>query len=64
MDSKYRIELADNLKMNSNINSFNVSLGTVIKVIGVGNGGCNAVNRMIEEKLNGENFLMPCRLYA
>lgn len=57
MDSKYRIELADNSKMNSNINSFNVSLGTVIKVIGVGNGGCNAVNRMIEEKLNGVGFV-------
>ena len=57
MDAKYRIELADNSKMNSNINSFNVSLGTVIKVIGVGNGGCNAVNRMIEEKLNGVDFV-------
>lgn len=57
MDSKYRIELADNSKMNSNINYFNVSLGTVIKVIGVGNGGCNAVNRMIEEKLNGVDFV-------
>lgn len=57
MDSKYRIELADNSKINSNINSFNVSLGTVIKVIGVGNGGCNAVNRMIEEKLNGVDFV-------
>ncbi|WP_288623287.1 cell division protein FtsZ [uncultured Brachyspira sp.] len=57
MDSKYRIELADNSKKNSNINSFNVSLGTVIKVIGVGNGGCNAVNRMIEEKLNGVDFV-------
>lgn len=57
MDSKYRIELADNSKMNSDINSFNVSLGTVIKVIGVGNGGCNAVNRMIEEKLNGVDFV-------
>ena len=57
MDSKYRIELADNSKTNSNINSFNVSLGTVIKVIGVGNGGCNAVNRMIEEKLNGVDFV-------
>ena len=57
MDSKYRIELADNSKMNSNINSFNVSLVTVIKVIGVGNGGCNAVNRMIEEKLNGVDFV-------
>ena len=57
MDSKYRIELADNSKINSNINSFNVSLVTVIKVIGVGNGGCNAVNRMIEEKLNGVDFV-------
>lgn len=57
MDSKYRIELADNSKMNSNINSFNVSLGTVIKVIGVGNGGCNAVNRMIEEGLSGVDFV-------
>lgn len=57
MDSKYRIELADNSKGSANMNSFNVSLGTVIKVIGVGNGGCNAVNRMIEEKLNGVDFV-------
>ena len=57
MDSnKYRIELADNSK-NANINSLNSSLGTVIKVIGVGNGGCNAVNRMIEEELNGVDFV-------
>ena len=58
MDSnKYRIELADNSKMNANINSLNGFLGTVIKVIGVGNGGCNAVNRMIEEELNGVDFV-------
>lgn len=59
MDSKYRIELADNSKgsANSNTNSINSSLGTVIKVIGVGNGGCNAVNRMIEEGLDGVEFV-------
>ncbi len=59
MDSKYRIELADNSKgsANSNTNSINNSLGTVIKVIGVGNGGCNAVNRMIEEGLDGVEFV-------
>ncbi|WP_432633096.1 cell division protein FtsZ [Brachyspira sp.] len=56
MDSKYRIELADNSKGNANINSLNDS-GTVIKVIGVGNGGCNAVNRMIEEGLKGVDFV-------
>ena len=56
MDSKYRIELADNSKGNSNMNSLNDS-GTVIKVIGVGNGGCNAVNRMIEEGLKGVDFV-------
>lgn len=28
-----------------------------IKVIGVGGGGCNAVNRMIEEGINGVRFL-------
>lgn len=56
MDSKYRIELADNSKGNANMNSLNDS-GTVIKVIGVGNGGCNAVNRMIEEGLKGVDFV-------
>lgn len=56
MDSKYRIELADNSKVNANMNSLNDS-GTVIKVIGVGNGGCNAVNRMIEEGLKGVDFV-------
>lgn len=59
MDSKYRIKLADNSKgiANSNMNSINNSLSTVIKVIGVGNGGCNAVNRMIEEGLDGVEFV-------
>ena len=28
-----------------------------IKVVGVGGGGCNAVNRMIEEKLSGVEFI-------
>ncbi len=28
-----------------------------IKVVGVGGGGCNAVNRMIEQKINGVHFL-------
>src|SRR5665648_294579 len=28
-----------------------------IRVIGVGGGGCNAVNRMIEEGLKGVNFM-------
>jgi cell division protein FtsZ len=30
---------------------------TLIKVIGVGGGGCNAVNRMIEAKLTGVEFI-------
>lgn len=29
----------------------------VIKVVGVGGGGCNAVNRMIEAGLKGVEFL-------
>lgn len=60
MNSKYRIELADNSsnsKGNINTNFLLNDSGTVIKVIGVGNGGCNAVNRMIEEKLNGVDFV-------
>jgi len=31
----------------------NLAQNAVIKVIGVGGGGCNAVNRMIEEGLSG-----------
>ena len=60
MDSKYRIELADNSnnsKGNANMNSLLNDSGTIIKVIGVGNGGCNAVNRMIEEGLSGVDFV-------
>src|SRR3954466_11053591 len=33
-----------------------VSLGTRIKVIGVGGGGCNAVARMVREGLDGGEF--------
>ena len=60
MNSKYRIELADNSsnsKGNINTNFLLNDSGTVIKVIGVGNGGCNAVNRMIEEGLSGVDFV-------
>ena len=39
------------------MNSLLNDSGTIIKVIGVGNGGCNAVNRMIEEGLNGVDFV-------
>lgn len=31
--------------------------GAVIKVIGVGGGGCNAVNRMLETNLNGVEYI-------
>ncbi len=31
--------------------------GAVIKVIGVGGGGCNAVNRMIEAGIQGVDFV-------
>ena len=31
--------------------------GAVLKVIGVGGGGGNAINRMIEEKLQGVEFI-------
>ena len=41
------------------MNSYNnlSSLDTVIKVIGVGNGGCNAINRMIAEGLENVDFI-------
>ena len=58
MDSKYRIEL-ENSKGSISMNSYNnlSSLDTVIKVIGVGNGGCNAINRMIAEGLENVDFI-------
>jgi len=34
----------------------NINNGAVIKVIGVGGGGGNAVNRMIEENVKGVEF--------
>jgi cell division protein FtsZ len=40
------------LSLNSQIESF-----ARIKVVGVGGGGCNAVNRMIEEGLQGIEFI-------
>lgn len=59
MDLSYRIELADSVRGSSNMsleNQFS-STPTVIKVIGVGNGGCNAVNRMIDDGLEGVSFI-------
>ena len=35
-----------------------VRLGASIKVVGVGGGGCNAVNRMIDAGLDGVDFLV------
>ena len=32
--------------------------GAIIKVIGVGGGGSNAVNHMIEEGVNGVEFIV------
>ena len=59
MDSKYRIELDENSKGSMAMNFYNnlSSLDTVIKVIGVGNGGCNAINRMIAEGLENVDFI-------
>lgn len=59
MDSKYRIELDENSKGSMAMNSYNnlSSLDTVIKVIGVGNGGCNGINRMIAEGLENVDFI-------
>jgi len=59
MEMNYRIELADTKKETSLMSSDNnfFPLPTNIKVIGVGNGGCNAVNRMIEEGLQGVTFI-------
>ena len=59
MNPNYRIELADNNKGREKMTFNNASSldNTVIKVIGVGNGGCNAVNRMIEEGLENVEFI-------
>ncbi|WP_295295095.1 cell division protein FtsZ [uncultured Brachyspira sp.] len=63
MDSKYRIELDENSKGSMAMNFYDyLSLDTVIevtviKVIGVGNGGCNAINRMIAEGLENVDFI-------
>src|SRR3990172_8388552 len=38
--------------MNQDLESF-----ATIKVVGVGGGGCNAVNRMIAEKIRGVQFM-------
>ena len=29
----------------------------IIKVVGVGGGGCNAVNRMVDEQIDGVEFI-------
>ena len=29
----------------------------IIKVVGVGGGGCNAINRMVDENLQGVTFI-------
>ncbi|HNT01829.1 MAG TPA: cell division protein FtsZ, partial [Candidatus Saccharicenans sp.] len=34
------------------------SFGAKIKVIGIGGGGCNAVNRMIEAGIEGVDFIV------
>ena len=59
MEMIYRIELADTKKEPSIMSLDNnfYPLPTNIKVIGVGNGGCNAVNRMIDSQLKGVNFI-------
>ena len=59
MEMIYRIELAETKKETSIMSLDNnfYPLPTNIKVIGVGNGGCNAVNRMIEEGLQGVTFI-------
>ncbi len=36
---------------------FDKNYYAVIKVIGVGGGGSNAVNRMMEDNLNGREFI-------
>ena len=62
MDFSYRIGLVnddENIKETSIMSTDNnfPPLQTLIKVIGVGNGGCNAVNRMIEDGLQGVDFI-------
>ena len=35
----------------------NTDKGAIIKVVGIGGGGCNAVNRMVEAELKGIDFI-------
>ncbi len=35
----------------------NIDKGAIIKVVGIGGGGCNAVNRMVEAELKGIDFI-------
>lgn len=56
MNKNFRIDLVDSEKESAMLNNFSQN-PTVIKVIGVGNGGCNAVNRMIDVGLNGVEFI-------
>ena len=39
-----------------------VNSGAIIKVIGVGGGGGNAINRMIEENVKGVEFIVTIPL--
>ncbi|MBQ1401325.1 MAG: cell division protein FtsZ, partial [Firmicutes bacterium] len=32
-------------------------IGAVIKVVGIGGGGCNAVNQMVEAELRGIDYI-------
>ena len=41
----------------------NINNGAVIKVIGVGGGGGNAVNRMIEENVKGVEFITAIKTF-
>lgn len=57
MEINKRIKLIDAVEEENAVSEyFNVN-PTVIKVVGVGNGGCNAVNRMIEDGLEGVSFI-------
>ncbi len=53
-----------NSQSNENLNRTPIEAKSpVIKVVGLGGGGCNAVNRMIEHGMSGVNSLPVTRMF-
>jgi len=56
-DTRVLKEVSTNVKENSQKNRSHETVAAVIKVISAGGGGANALNRMIEARLSGVEFI-------